>query len=467
MLLLLIIREEIGIKYMDKKKGIKMQKKILLLMAALALLPSCAHSTIDTQSLDNQIETQRKNQGLVGLSVILAHKGNVLYSKGFGLANIAENKPVTSQTMFQIASVSKTFTYLALAKLFDMGIIKSIDDPINNYLDFPVINPKFPNTPITIRMLFAHQGSISDKLYNDIDEAELYRYNQDQPAGAFEQFIKDYFSQNGKYFKRGSIFSDAKPGTQEEYSNTNTALAGYIVEYLAKQNNLAASFNGFSKKFIFDPLGMTSTFWFLSEVDAAGKRDLLAMPYERGSNKAIGNWNVPDYPDGGAITTPTDYSKVQALIDLKGTVNGVQILKPSTVELITTRVYPGSDFGLGFHYHKEIKGLELFGHEGGERGVSTTAMKNLKNDLEVVVFTNTDDESAKGSRKHDIDDVALDFFVELLMKAGEKEISGTPVGAAMVQPANVQPAAKTYQGTVQLQPAAAAKKSAVEEHEEE
>ena len=105
-----------------------------------------------------QIYTQNH---INGFSVAIVNQNGTLFESGFGYSNRKENKKYTENTIQNIASVSKTFIGITLMKAQELGYL-NLDDPINDFLPFKVINAYFPNTPITIRQLATHTSSIRD-----------------------------------------------------------------------------------------------------------------------------------------------------------------------------------------------------------------------------------------------------------------------------------------------------------------
>src|SRR5262249_10292143 len=96
-----------------------------------------------------------------GLAAGIVKNGRLVCASAVGMANIEENRPATPDTLFLIASVSKTLAATAPMQLHDQGKF-GLDDDINNYLPFRVVVPAAPTAPITFRQLLTHTSSISD-----------------------------------------------------------------------------------------------------------------------------------------------------------------------------------------------------------------------------------------------------------------------------------------------------------------
>ena len=136
-----------------------MKKLILLLFIPLVSFGQSS-SSINEQLTQDLLSIYAQNH-IVGFSVAIVNQDKILYTKGFGYSDKLKNKAYTENTIQNIASISKTFIGISLLKAQELGKL-NLDDPINNYLPFEVINPKFPNTAITIRHLATHTSSIID-----------------------------------------------------------------------------------------------------------------------------------------------------------------------------------------------------------------------------------------------------------------------------------------------------------------
>jgi CubicO group peptidase (beta-lactamase class C family) len=150
-----------------KKVFFKLQLPLFL---SLLILVCCQPDKSDangknrtavTKELDTFFQAQVSEFKLAGLGVCVVKDGKVAWSGGFGLADIEMKRPVTSDTIFTVGSVSKTVTLAAFMLLWEQGKC-ALDDDVNKYLSFPVRNPRFPDKPITLRMLLSFTAGIFD-----------------------------------------------------------------------------------------------------------------------------------------------------------------------------------------------------------------------------------------------------------------------------------------------------------------
>ena len=208
-------------------------------------------------SIDTFIERRMKESGIVGLGAALIVNKKIVWSKGYGYADKENGKPFTTSTIMNTASISKTFTGVCIMKAVEEGKV-SLDEDINNYLPFKVINPNFPSEKITLRHLATHTSGLTDRnpFYGD----STYYYGGRKPE-PLNEFLKNYFVQGGKHYSKDN-FLNTKPGTNRDYSNIGAGLAGYIIEL-----RTGKTLNKYAKKYIFKPLKMQKSGWALNEID--------------------------------------------------------------------------------------------------------------------------------------------------------------------------------------------------------
>ena len=148
-----------------------------------------------------------------GLGVIIYKDGAEIYSKFLGRRDISANKPVTRDTRFRAASISKMFTVFTIMQLVERGKI-FLDEDASEYLNFKLRNPNFPDDKITVRMLASHTSTLRDgKIYSIPPEIS----------------IEEFFKTDGKFFEGGAHFA-----TEDKnfftYSNLNYGILGTIIE---------------------------------------------------------------------------------------------------------------------------------------------------------------------------------------------------------------------------------------------
>jgi len=353
-------------------------------------------SPLDFRDLEAFIEEDMKAEKINGLSAFIVKDDKLIWTKGFGKADIATGRTVKPTTAFMLGSVSKVVTGVVLMTLYDQDKFQ-LDDDINNYLPFKVVNPAHPNEPITFKMLLAHASSIQDLAYEDLETNLVYAYGQDIQLDLGD-FLKDYLTSEGKYYQADGSYLTQKPGTKFEYSNIGSALCGYLAEVISGK-----SFHEYSNEVLFRPLEMQNTGWWLREINL----DDAALPYQD-DGTLIGHYTFVDYPNGQLRSSAEDMSKFMLMFMNGGSLNGKTILKSSTVDLIMTRAGfdDSSGYGLSWAYDKDEDENIILGHNGAEQGVQTEFYFNPETKVGVMVTANKE--------------IALDGIRDRLLEAGAK-----------------------------------------------
>ncbi|MCM0042665.1 MAG: beta-lactamase family protein [Algoriphagus sp.] len=377
------------------------------------ILGQSFNKKIPETSIDNIIQSKMYQAGIVGIGAAIIINKKLVWTNGYGYADKAAKVPFTASTIMNIASISKTFTGVCIMKAVEEGKV-SLDEDINNYLPFKVINPNSPSEKITLRHLATHTSSITDRqaVY---ESAYYYGGSIPEPLG---EFLKSYFIKDGKNYAKEN-FLNAKPGTIREYSNIGTGLAGYIIEL-----RTGKTLNEYAKKNIFKPLKMRNSGWALNEVDIAKHSKL----YEK-KGDSIGQiqlYEVTTYPDGGVRTSVQELSKFFISLLNNGQYKKTRILKEETVEEM-----------LRFHYTETNKpenvklnmvnqgifwatklGATRIGHNGSDPGVRTFMLSDLNKEFAVIVFFNT----SLGEKGEDI---FFDIYEELYKYAKDLKMKQT------------------------------------------
>jgi len=324
-----------------------------------------------------------------GLAAAIIKNGRVVCASAAGMANIERKVPVTTDTLFMIASVSKTVTATALMQLYEQGKFK-LDDDINRYLPFKVSIPKAPNAHITFRQLLTHTSSISDNAtYINCPTSCSYGSSlslfvtkgADSPI-SLADLMKGYLTPGGAYYDPAENFDSHEPGTNSEYSNMGIVLAGYLVEVIS-----GVPFDQYCKDNIFTPLGMTKTSWRLAGIDES----ILAMPYDKDDSgfKPYGQYGEPDYPDGMLRTSVNELARFLIAYMQGGGFEGRQILKPTTVQEML-RSQTSLDPSQGFAWYRAARsgGWRVWGHDGADNGAGARMWFDPERKVGVILVTN-------------------------------------------------------------------------------
>lgn len=354
----------------------------------------CVSFTISTfsqnqfDSIDININKYIKDNNIPGFACCIVREDKIYWHNSYGKANIEKDIPMTIDAIMNIASISKTFTTTAALQLWEKGLI-NLDADINDYLDLKIRNPKYPETPITIFQILTHTSSINDA------NSYVNSYSCGDPTISLSDWIYNYLTPDGKYYIQNENFCDWKPGSKEKYSNVAFGLLGLIIEEVAN-----IPFNEYCRKNIFSPLGMKNTGWFLYEIDTLNHItpyeyiwDVgLLREYPKNKLKTLSTncplclYSFPNYPDGLVRTSVRELSLFLIPIMNKGVYNNSRILKESTIEkMLTLQLDDNNSQGLCW---SKSEFESLWGHSGGDPGVSTNMYFNPDTKVGVITFQN-------------------------------------------------------------------------------
>ena len=360
-------------------------------------------------SIDSLIDTKMKESGIVGIGVGIIINKNVAWTRGYGYANRENKTPFTPSTVMNIASISKTFTGVCLMKAVEEGKV-SLDEDINAYLPFKVINPNFPEDIITLRHLATHTSGLADRypFYTD----STYFYGGAKPE-LLDNFLKNYFVKGGKHYSSDN-FLNKKPGTYRDYSNIGAGLAGYIVEL-----QTGKKLKEYAKQHIFKPLEMKSSGWTLAEVD----RKKHSQLYKKQDNGIvpIPLYEGTTYPDGGVRTSVNDLAKFFVCLLNEGQYQKARILKKETIQEMLRFQYTESNKPENLNLSKLNSGIfwatklgaTRIGHNGSDPGVRTFMLSDLAKEISVIVFFNTSLSEEEEGKFFDIYEALYKYGAEL------------------------------------------------------
>lgn len=306
------------------------------------------------------IDNFRKELGAASVCVALVNKEGISWETASGFADIEKQELVTTKHIYALGSVSKLYTGLALMKLYEEGRLK-LDDDVNSFVPFSVRNPKFPEQPITFRMLLTHTSSIADR-----QQLQYDLYADGDPNSSLKELTENFFSPKGKYYQLDNYY-DFEPGTTWEYCNWNFVLIGYIIENLTGQ-----PFNEYCREVVLDPLQMKESAWFLRNLD----QDKLATLYIQnadGSLKPLKPFSWPGYSDGNLRASVEEVANILTMVINDGSFAGKQVLKSETLsEMISPQgvesVPPGFLKDMGLVWHIAEVNQEVLMHTGEPAG---------------------------------------------------------------------------------------------------
>lgn len=363
-------------------KKITIQLVILLLIGTSVLsaaeTPEKIQDTANELRFDLKIKILMKFGHMPSLTACIIKNNTISWSKSYGYKNIYLLKKAKIDSIYGIGSITKSLTATAIMQLWEKGCF-DLDDDINEYLDFSVKNPNFPDIPITFRMLLSHQSSLFEqfKFSSLIILFSKHSYS----------WLKEVLVPGGDSYNP-EFWMNYPPGAEANYSNFGFILLGYLIERITNQ-----SFEEYCQENIFTPLNMINTGFNHEEFN----RRKLATPYARLAGFYV---PLPHYdfnflfPAGGIRTTVEDLSHFLIAHTNGGIYNDNRILTNSTVELMHTHQYPNNEwngykFGLGWATWTDDDGEIYEGYSGGAPGYGAMLKIRKSDNSGIIYFTNS------------------------------------------------------------------------------
>jgi CubicO group peptidase (beta-lactamase class C family) len=345
--------------------------------AAAVALPA-SRASASTSGLASFIRSKMADAGVPALSACVVRDQRVLWARAFGWANVHRRQHASTDTIFMLASVSKTVVGTAVMQAVERGLI-DLDADINEVLSFRVQSPTHPSRVITPRMLVTHTAALRDNW--SVLTPSYVRGDSSVPLGAF---LRDYFSPSGRDYDPERNFYAFAPGTNYRYCNIAVALAASLVEAAS-----GVPFDIWCDRNIFAPLRMKNTGWHLADVE----RRRVAMPYRyiayRDAFRPFGQYGYPDYPDGELRSPSTDLARHLMMIISRGELGGVRLLHERTVRRMLRPQFPDVARRQGLIWYSVPRKDEVYwGHTGGDYGVSTRCFFRKSDGTGVITLTN-------------------------------------------------------------------------------
>jgi len=309
-----------------------------LALALVAAAPAAAAASASVASvdparlaglpefIDGVMAQQIATREVAGAVVTVVSGGKVVFSKGYGYADVDRKIPVDGEkTLFRPGSVSKLFTWTALMQQVEKGRVK-LDDDVNTYLDFKI--PATYAKPIRVRDLLSHTPGLEDR----------GGITAESPAG---------FVPLGSFLKDNIPTRVRDSGLESSYSNYGSAIAGYIVQRVSGE-----AFPDYIDRHVFGPLGMTSATF--REPLTGARAENMALGYDLTDGRFVAKpfelySNI--MPAGSASATAPDMARFMLAHLGDGKLGDARILKPETMKLMRETLHknapslPGMAYG--------------------------------------------------------------------------------------------------------------------------
>ncbi|UCC13026.1 MAG: serine hydrolase [candidate division WOR-3 bacterium] len=353
---------------------------LILIIAAIAVSPVHAQTVDDSTLVEKTLEYLEKavtDESFSG-TVLIAKDGKLLLKKAYGLANRSFQVPNKIDTKFNLGSMNKMFTGVAVLQLVQKGTL-SLQDRIIQHV------PDYPNTEIaekvTIHQLLTHSSGLGHYWTDEFNRASKDRFKK----------VEDYIP----------LFADQQllfePGTQYSYSNAGFMVLGLIIERVTGED-----YFDYVMRNIYEPAGMINTDAYETDCVvpnyAVGYTTFGAEPGTVKNNLFM--HVVKGGPAGGG------YSTVEDLLSFSNALLGHKLLSPKfTRTVLTGKVDAGTNSRYGYGFRERFEnGHRIVGHGGGFPGISSRLNMYVDLGYTVAILSNSD----QGSQ-------ALKVFIEELL----------------------------------------------------
>lgn len=323
---------------------------LLACVAAALTVALSAQPTIDrslAERLDTFVAAEFAKDPVGGATVALVKGSNVVWAKGYGVADIEARTPATAGTVYRIGSITKPFTAVMLLQLVERGVVK-LTDPVEKYL--PEINRLTDRPKVAAPVTFEQLATMMSGIAREPDDMNTFLVGS---VDKWEQVLFEAMAKT-KYAQ--------EPGKRYLYSNIGYAILGVSLERAAKKPYVE-----YMRESVLRPLGMTTTDF----VPTAEIQPSLAKGYNMRNGKPDGEQPAREHagrgykvPNGALYTTVGDLAKFVGLWVGDGPET---VLKRATIDDAFARLPSGATYGIGFMVRR-VNDITYYGHGGSVAG---------------------------------------------------------------------------------------------------
>ncbi len=329
---------------------------LFIKLTSVTLLLFCLHAAARADTIDDFVTAQMQKRHIPGVSLAVIKDGKVVKMRGYGLASVELGAPATENTVYEIASVTKSFTATAIMMLAEDGKL-GLDDKITRYMS------GLPPTwgEITLRHLLTHTSGVAS----------------DPVPWSLETVGRPYAREELLNIIKGAPLQ-FPPGTMYRYANSDYYLLALIIEKVSGK-----SYGEFLAERIFTPLGMTATRvddpWEVVPGRAAGygwEHDRLNTPPQIHPSQTLGSGNL--------LSTVVDLAKFDA-----GLTEGRLLKKASLDEMWAPAKINGEEIGYGLGWNVyDYRGHRIIGHGGNATGFASQLAHYVADGTTVILLCN-------------------------------------------------------------------------------
>jgi len=298
------------------------------------------------EAIATLVQSTMAAHGVPGVAIGVLDQGRVT-TRAFGATNVDHPLPVTDNTLFQIGSISKTFTGTAMMRLVEAGKV-DLDAPIRRYLPDFRVKDEDASARATVRDTLTHMGGWEGDHFQDAGGSG---------DDALARQVKSM----------ATLEQTAKPGEMWGYNNAGFYVAGRIIETVTGQ-----PFERALRTLVLDPIGLESAYFFPTEIMT--RRFVAGHSSENNQPRVIGPWVIPRAANaaGGITTNVATLLKYAAFHLGDGTsASGQRVLTAASVRQMRSPIVAkaGTDTSMGLTWHlSRVRDMDVVEHSGGTNG---------------------------------------------------------------------------------------------------
>ena len=351
----------------------------LILCLLLGLLPSLSVALARDET-DRQVDGIFRESRTIGGALVITQGGQIVYQRYYGYQDTEALIPVTPDTYFRVASVTKMVSGIGLMRLKEQGLVE-LDRDIGGYFGYAIVNCYYPDAPITLRQLMSHISSLNSNSFYE-------------STGTVREMLSG--DRDGSEY-----FTDSVPGSAYAYSNFGAGVAGAIMEAVT-----GMSVNRYMREHVFEPLSIDASYDPAILKDPACISSLYKNDGEcHRSAQYLLQEAYEDFADpethyrttiGSLWIRARDLATLTIALCGDGTVNGVELLSPESLSQMRddqasyhASVTGESPYGLFLQREETlIEGHTLYGHQGLFAGVLCNVYFEPVTQFGFVLLTN-------------------------------------------------------------------------------
>lgn len=331
---------------------------IIKIFLLVFLIPSLSYAQNLETKIDSLLKTKYPKDA-PGACFLVAKDGQVIYKKAFGMANLELSVPMNTNNVFEIGSMTKQFTAIAILMLMEQGKLK-LNDHLDKYI------PDFPNgNKITIHHLLTHTSGIKD--FTSIKGLNAIAKNNIIPKDLIDLFKNEP--------------ADFPPGEKYKYCNSGYIILGYVIELVSGQ-----SYPDFIEQHIFKRLSMNHSYYASHRNIIVNRASGYSKRGDNYENSRYISFSLP-YASGSLMSTVDD------MLIWQQAIKNNLLINPETTEKVFTNYTLNNgdkiDYGYGWHV-EDVGGISIIEHGGSIFGFKSMGVYIPNKDIYVVGLTNCD-----------------------------------------------------------------------------